>query len=118
MTCATCGSLPPSTLSQPEITRGKDRLRLLARNGRYYRRSGDLTEFDLHQCPLCGAFFECAHHHYSDPESTMGMGRDESDWYELERLGRKQAIERLKDLQRSSSPDQEAIQEALALLNA
>jgi uncharacterized C2H2 Zn-finger protein len=62
------------------------------KNGSYYRgESLQLTTFQLLKCPECETFYEDAHYYYSDPESTMGLGRDEDDWYVLKRLTKKEA---------------------------
>ncbi|MBK8395682.1 MAG: hypothetical protein IPL26_10640 [Leptospiraceae bacterium] len=45
-----------------------------------------LSKYRLLQCPQCKQYFEDGHHFYSDPESTMGLGRDEDEWFRLTRL--------------------------------
>ncbi|MEA5417993.1 hypothetical protein VB712_02080 [Spirulina sp. CCNP1310] len=102
--CPTCGEIPdslsghlPNSAEQLKIC--KTKLTLLPGDGHYYRgESGQLTEFKLMQCPTCSTYFEDAHHYYSDPQSTMGLRRDEDDWLALERLSEEMAQTRLRQL--------------------
>lgn len=45
-------------------------------------------------------YYEDTHHYYSDPESIMGMDRDEDDWYTLARLSEEMAATRLKQIKK------------------
>ena len=67
--------------------------------GRYYRgEEYQLSEFKLLQCTECQIYFGDAHHYYSDPQSTMGMARDEHDWFNLHRLSEDTAATGLSQL--------------------
>lgn len=101
--CPTCGDIPDSLsghLPDPaeQIEHFKKKLTPLPGKSSYYRGSGQLTEFQLMQCPTCSTYFEDAHYYYSDPESTMGLCRDEDDWFVLERLGAELAQKRRQQL--------------------
>jgi len=101
--CPTCGEISDSLSSHlpnqaEQIERFKNKLTSLPGNSSYYRGSGQLTEFKLLQCPICSTYFEDAHYYYSDPESTMGLGRDEDDWFVLDRLSEEVAQKRLRQL--------------------
>ncbi len=101
--CPTCGKIPDylsghTAKNEQQIQRFKKKLTPLPGASTYYRESGNLTRFKLMQCPTCGTYFEDAHHYYSDPQSTMGLGRDEDDWLALERLSEELAQTRLRQL--------------------
>ncbi|TVQ60085.1 MAG: hypothetical protein EA366_03930 [Spirulina sp. DLM2.Bin59] len=102
-TCPTCGDIPNylpgySSKGMQRIKGFRKRLKAIPGANTYYRNSGNLTRFKLRRCPTCGTYFEDAHHYYSDPQSTMGLGRDEDDWYALERLSAEVAEKRLRQL--------------------
>ncbi|HNT78530.1 MAG TPA: hypothetical protein PKH77_26260 [Anaerolineae bacterium] len=99
LACPQCQHTPRYMKNEREIARLKQRLTAIAGEGHYYRgEECQLSEFRLLQCPDCGVYYEDGHHYYSDPESTMGLARDEEDWYAMEKLDADAAAERLRQL--------------------
>jgi len=87
ITCEICKKIPERVDGANKINKFRNLLVKIEGSGRYYRgESLQLSTFSLLKCPECGTYYEDGHHYYSDPESTMGLGRDEDDWYCLERL--------------------------------
>ena len=84
--CNNCKDIPPLEEKLNKMKLYRKKLTQLG-SGRYYRGQDlQLSTFTLWQCADCKTYFEDSHHYYSDPESTMGLGRDESDWYNFRRL--------------------------------
>ena len=74
-------------------------LKQLEGSGHYYRgEEYQLSVFEILQCPECGTYYEDTHHYYSDPESIMGLARDEDDWYTLARLSTEKAETRFQSI--------------------
>ncbi len=97
--CHKCKSTSRYVQNETEIARLKQRLNAIAGEGHYYRGEDcQLSEFRLFQCPDCGTYYEDGHYYYSDPESTMGLARDEEDWYAMYKLDAEEAAERLRQL--------------------
>lgn len=116
--CTVCGDIPEmlTIRSESHLAQCLAPLTRLEGEGRYYRGSEmQLSTFRLVKCPACTTYFELTHSYYSDPESTMGLYRDEDDWYELHRLGPESALERLGDLARTSPVNQSALRKELRL---
>ncbi len=89
--CKTCEMIPDRVEEDSKISKFRKLLVPEGKKGRYYRgESLQLTTFQLLKCTECGTFFEDAHYYYSDPKSTMGLDRDEDDWYVLKRLTKKE----------------------------
>ena len=97
--CSICKDISERVSDEAEIANYRKKLKEIAGQGRYYRgETYQLSVFRLLQCPQCDTYYEDGHHFYSDPESTMGLGRDEDDWYLLIKLSESKANERLKQL--------------------
>lgn len=95
--CTKCGSIPDFV--EKDFRKYLLKLSKVKGSGRYYRgEEYQLTTFVLYKCSECNVFFEYAHHYYSDPESTMGLARDEDDWYVLRRINNKRKEELLEKL--------------------
>ncbi len=85
-TCSICNKMPERVEGDKKIAKFRKKLEKLG-DGRYYRgEEMQLSTFNLLKCSECNTYYEDGHHYYSDPESTMGLGRDEDDWYTLIRL--------------------------------
>lgn len=94
--CSICNQIPERVEEDSKIIKFRKLLIHTRKEGSYYRgESLQLTTFQLLKCPECGTWYEDAHYYYSDPESTMGLGRDEDDWYVLKRLTNEEANELL-----------------------
>jgi len=97
--CSKCKEIPESVDGIRKINKFKKLLTEVGGTGRYYRgEEMQLSMFDLLKCPECGTYYENGHHYYSDPESTMGLGRDEDEWFILRRLSVEAAQKLLKKL--------------------
>ena len=97
--CPNCNFIK-ATITEPRaIERCRSRLKPVPGQGRYYRgEEYQLSLFRLWQCPECSDHFEDAHHFYSDPQSTMGLARDEEEWFNFSRLTPEELAERLDQL--------------------
>ena len=94
--CKICNKIPERVDGEKDINKFRKFLVKVEGSGRYYRgESMQLSTFCLLQCSECKIYYEDGHHYYSDPESTMGLGRDEEDWYMLRRIDKEEA-EKLK----------------------
>jgi len=97
--CRICKTIPDNVGQAADIDTHRQKLTKIAGQGHYYRgEEYQLSKFSLRQCPECDTYYEDAHHYYSDPQSTMGLARDEDDWVLLTRLRAEQASERLQQL--------------------
>ena len=117
--CPNCSSIPDHEEEPKSIDRHRNKLKRIGGGGRYYR--GDslqLSTFNLYICPECGDFFEDGHHFWSDPESTMGLYREEEDWFVLKRLDRETAIELLERVTHRNPVDKQRIKTALKNLRS
>lgn len=98
--CRICQNIPDYSEDSKRL-QFTPKLKRLKGRGEYYRgEEYQLSVFTLLQCPQCGTYYEETHHYYSDPQSIMGMVRDEDDWYALERLSDEMAITRLKQIKK------------------
>jgi ribosomal protein L37AE/L43A len=101
--CPHCGDIPEYKLEDDlkGLPKHLSLLKALKGNGRYYRgETLQLTTYQLYQCEKCEVYYEYGHHYYSDPESTMGLYREEDDWWVLKRLDEENAEKRLKGLRK------------------
>lgn len=98
--CKICHKIPANiSRNDKAIARAQKKLTPIPGGGVYYRgESCQLTRFQLFRCPSCDTHYEYVHYFYSDPESTMGLGRDEDDWYVLSRLDSETMATRLRQL--------------------
>jgi hypothetical protein len=95
--CPICKNIPERVEISKEIAQFKAQLIALEGCGEYYRGS-QLSTFNLLQCPHCKSYYEDSHHFYSDPESIMGLAREEDDWYVLTRLSQEIAQKRIRQV--------------------
>jgi len=96
--CHNCNS---KDYNKTSATQSKflNKLEKLDGRGRYYRGAEcQLTTFLLYSCPKCKKVYEYGHFYYSDPESTMGLGRDEDEWDSITKLNREKIKERKEQL--------------------
>lgn len=83
--CTICINRPSEKEHYDSLNYFTDKLTPISPKGRYYRgEDSQLTEFIISKCPECGAIYDIRTYYYSDPESSMGMGRDEKEWYTCE----------------------------------
>ncbi len=98
-TCSVCKNIPMRVDEKMGIEKYRSMLIKISGFGKYYRgEEYQLSEYKILKCPECEIYYEDAHHYYSDPESTMGLARDEDDWFILTRLDEKTAEKLLNDL--------------------
>ena len=100
--CPCCDKLPEYLKEEKpkEMVELLNGLIAVEGKGSYYRgESLQLTTFRLYQCPECQTYYEYGHHFWSDPQSTMGLYREEDDWWVFKRLEGKWIEKRLKDLE-------------------
>jgi hypothetical protein len=97
--CSNCGEIPDTVEKTEDIAKYRKKLHSVKGAGHYYRgESLQLSNYKLLQCPSCSTYFEDGHHFYSDPESTMVLGRDEDEWFRLIRLSPDLEKKRLAEL--------------------
>lgn len=100
ITCENCASIADYERNEKLIPGHLKKLTKLKGRGNFYRgEEYQRSDYWLHQCPECKGYFQHVHDFYSDPKSTMGLGRDEDDWWYLGRMNENEAKERLEGLE-------------------